>query len=70
MVNNPLLILADEPTGNLDPQNSGIVSELLYKSAQRRGKTLIVVTHDKQVAARASLRYVLNNGQLFTEGQP
>ncbi len=67
MVNDPLLILADEPTGNLDPQNSDIVSELLYSSAQKRGKTLIVVTHDKKVAEKASRSLVLENGQLLTE---
>jgi lipoprotein-releasing system ATP-binding protein len=64
MVNDPALILADEPTGNLDPSNSDIVSQLLYTAAQKRGKTLIVVTHDEKAAARASVRLVLENGQL------
>ena len=64
MVNDPALILADEPTGNLDPQNSEIVAELLYDSALKRGKTLIVVTHDKKVAGKASVRLVLENGIL------
>ncbi|MDR2597536.1 MAG: ABC transporter ATP-binding protein [Treponema sp.] len=64
MVNDPALILADEPTGNLDPQNSELVAQLLYEGAQKRGKTLIVVTHDKNVAARASIRLLLENGQL------
>jgi len=64
MVNDPALILADEPTGNLDPVNSDIVSELLYAAAQKRGKTLIVVTHDEKAAARASVRLILENGQL------
>jgi len=67
MVNDPALILADEPTGNLDPQNSDIVAQLLYEGAQKRGKTLIVVTHDKKVAARAGIRLVLENGQLSQE---
>jgi len=66
MVNDPDLILADEPTGNLDPQNSEIVSRLLYEGAQKRGKTLIVVSHDKKVASFASIRFVLENG-LLTE---
>jgi len=64
MVNDPALILADEPTGNLDPQNSELVAQLLYEGAQKRGKTLIVVTHDKNVAARASMQLLLENGQL------
>ncbi|WP_461246946.1 ABC transporter ATP-binding protein [Treponema sp. R6D11] len=67
MVNDPVLILADEPTGNLDPQNSEIAAELLYESAQKRKKTLIVVTHDKKVAQRASVRFTLVNGQLSEE---
>jgi lipoprotein-releasing system ATP-binding protein len=67
MVNDPALILADEPTGNLDPQNSEIVADLLFESAQKRGKTLIVVTHDKKVASRASIQLVLENGQLSSE---
>jgi lipoprotein-releasing system ATP-binding protein len=70
MVNDPELILADEPTGNLDPQNSDIVAQLLYAGAQKMGKTLIVVTHDIKVAARASTRLVLENGHLSPGEQP
>jgi lipoprotein-releasing system ATP-binding protein len=64
MVNDPDLILADEPTGNLDPDNSAMVADLLYASAEKWGKTLLVVTHDEKLAARASSRYVLENGLL------
>jgi lipoprotein-releasing system ATP-binding protein len=69
MVNDPAIILADEPTGNLDPQNSEIVAELLYEGAQKRGKTLIVVTHDKKVASRASVQLFLENGKFSQEAQ-
>ena len=64
MVNDPDLILADEPTGNLDPDNSALVAQLLYAGAEKWGKTLLVVTHDEKLAARASGRYVLENGLL------
>jgi lipoprotein-releasing system ATP-binding protein len=64
MVNDPDLILADEPTGNLDRDNSALVAELLYASAEKWGKTLLVVTHDEKLAARASHRYTLENGLL------
>jgi lipoprotein-releasing system ATP-binding protein len=67
MVNDPAVILADEPTGNLDPFNSEIVAQLLYAGAEKRGKTLIVVTHDKEVAVRASVRFILEDGQLSEE---
>jgi lipoprotein-releasing system ATP-binding protein len=66
VVNNPDLILADEPTGNLDPGNSAMVAELLYAEAEKWGKTLIVVTHDEKVATRAAVRYTLDRG-LLTE---
>jgi lipoprotein-releasing system ATP-binding protein len=64
MVNDPDVILADEPTGNLDTDNSTMVAELLYAGAEKWGKTLIVVTHDEKVAARASIRYNLEQGVL------
>ena len=65
MVNDPDIILADEPTGNLDPKNSEMVTELLYAGAEKWGKTLIVVTHDETVAGRAKIRYTLENGLLL-----
>jgi lipoprotein-releasing system ATP-binding protein len=64
MVNDPDLILADEPTGNLDPDNSALVAELLFATAEKWGKTLLVVTHDEKLAARASGSYTLENGLL------
>ena len=64
MVNDPELILADEPTGNLDPQNSVLTAELLFAGAEKWRKTLIVVTHDKNLAQRAMVRYNLENGLL------
>jgi len=73
MVNDPDLILADEPTGNLDPGNSAVVAELLYASAEKWGKTLLVVTHDEKLAARAARGYTLVNGLLSVtsrEGSP
>jgi lipoprotein-releasing system ATP-binding protein len=62
LVNDPDLVLADEPTGNLDAQNSVVVAELLYAGAEKWGKTLVVVTHDQNVAERAQIRYTLENG--------
>ena len=67
MVNDPDMILADEPTGNLDSKNCAMVAELLFSGAEKWGKTLIVVTHDESVAERAKIRYTLEHG-LFTEG--
>ncbi len=67
LVNDPDLVLADEPTGNLDPGNSAAVAELLYACAEKHGKSLIVVTHDEHVAERAGFRYVLAAGVLSGE---
>jgi lipoprotein-releasing system ATP-binding protein len=64
MMNDPDLILADEPTGNLDPGNSDMVAEMLYREAEKWGKTLIVVTHDEKVAGQAMIRYTLEGGFL------
>jgi lipoprotein-releasing system ATP-binding protein len=64
MINDPLLILADEPTGNLDPKSSLAVAETLYSAAEKRGTSLVVVTHDERVASRAKKQYELENGVL------
>jgi lipoprotein-releasing system ATP-binding protein len=64
MINDPDLILADEPTGNLDGENSTIVADLLYGNAEKRAKTLIVVTHDEKIADRAKTQHTLTNGVL------
>ncbi|AEJ19385.1 ABC transporter ATP-binding protein [Gracilinema caldarium] len=64
LINNPDVILADEPTGNLDRSNSQIVADLLFMNAEKYHKTLLVVTHDDSIAQRASIQYRLNAGIL------
>ncbi|MDR0511996.1 MAG: ABC transporter ATP-binding protein [Treponema sp.] len=64
MVNNPDIILADEPTGNLDSKNSMLVADLLFAGVEKWGKSLIIVTHDEKVASRAKICYTLNSGIL------
>lgn len=64
LINDPELILADEPTGNLDEENGIIVAELLYESARRHGKSLIIVTHDEATASSATRRLRLEDGVL------
>ncbi|MFA6506020.1 MAG: ABC transporter ATP-binding protein [Treponemataceae bacterium] len=64
LVNDPELVLADEPTGNLDPANSAVAAELLFAVAEKRGKTLVVVTHDERVACRGDIRFRLEAGHL------
>ncbi|MDR1466222.1 MAG: ABC transporter ATP-binding protein [Treponema sp.] len=64
LVNDPVIILADEPTGNLDSVNSCMVAEILYDTTIKWGKSLIVVTHDERVASRSHCRYALEDGIL------
>ncbi|WP_293748526.1 ABC transporter ATP-binding protein [uncultured Paraglaciecola sp.] len=60
----PKLVLADEPTGNLDDNNSQLVSELLFGLCKQLGLTLVVVTHSPKVAAFADKRLLLQQGRL------
>jgi len=56
LIAKPALILADEPTGNLDPATGTEVLELLRESARRFRQTVILVTHDMEIAAQADRR--------------
>lgn len=60
----PALLLADEPTGNLDSSNGERVIELLLKLHHDQGNTLVLVTHDMQLAARADRIITLRDGQI------
>ncbi len=64
LINNPKLILADEPTGSLDRDSSDGMAELLTEINQRLGVTLIVVTHASEVAARMQRVFTLQDGEL------
>jgi putative ABC transport system ATP-binding protein len=63
LANDPPLILADEPTGNLDSSNGRHVLDLLLQVRRNRGVTLVLVTHDPNVAAVADDRLVLRDGR-------
>jgi lipoprotein-releasing system ATP-binding protein len=64
LINRPSLVLADEPTGNLDSQSSLSVRDLLFGLSGRYGTTLVLVTHDSALAAQADLQYALRGGKL------
>ena len=64
---NPSLILADEPTGNLDAENSSEVLSLLAELNREHNVTLIVVTHSKEVAASAKRVVTLRDGRVVTD---
>ena len=64
LINDPELILADEPTGNLDPQNAVMIGDLLFSMADRYNKTLILVTHDMNLASKGDIIYSIKDGSL------
>ncbi|CAN5463315.1 lipoprotein-releasing ABC transporter ATP-binding protein LolD [soil metagenome] len=64
IINNPLLILADEPTGNLDSTTSGEVLDFLIEVTRNAGKSLLMVTHDQAIADRADQSFHLVGGML------
>lgn len=64
MVRNPTVLLADEPTGALDVDTGGLVMDLLQHVAAEAGTTLVTITHDLSVAARADRQFRLDHGVL------
>src|SRR5262249_10583397 len=64
LANDPKLLLADEPTGNLDTASGAVVLDLFDRLHRERGLTLVVITHDSQVAARAERTLVLRDGRI------
>lgn len=65
MCNDPSLILADEPSGNLDRQTAQLIHDILIQFAQHPSKALLLVTHDRDLAALCSRQYELRNGLLI-----
>jgi putative ABC transport system ATP-binding protein len=67
IVNSPRLLLADEPTGNLDSVNAGLISDLLLNLQKSGDVTLILVTHDEGLAARCSRRIRIRDGHIVED---
>ncbi len=70
LVNRPPLIFADEPTGNLDSANGAAVLELLLDLRRERGSTLVMVTHSREIAARADRVITLRDGVVIEDTRP
>lgn len=67
LIHQPRVILADEPTGNLDPLTGSTIADLLFRLHQELGSTLILITHDLDLAARCQTQYALKQGQLWPQ---
>lgn len=66
LANKPAIILADEPTGSLDTENGKIILDLLKKHQEKLGATLIIVTHDPQIAKKTEHTIKILDGQIST----
>lgn len=67
LANDPPLLLADEPTGELDRANTDRVLDLLSEIHRRRGSTIVLVTHNPKVALRAGRHLVMNDGEIASD---
>ena len=64
MVTSPHLLLADEPTGNLDQDTGAMVIELMFNLARKKGTAILLITHDRSLAEKADRRLLMNHGHL------
>ena len=64
LINEPSLIFADEPTGNLDSATGAVVEDILFRLNKDKGITLVIVTHDEELAAKCDRQVFLKDGQI------
>ena len=65
VINKPSIILADEPTGNLDDENSLLISDTLFDVVKSFGSSLCLVTHDKELAQRCDRQIIIQDGKII-----
>ena len=66
LASNPQIVFADEPTGNLDRATGAMVADMLFAIARERNATLVVVTHDNEIAARADRVVEMSDGRVVS----
>ena len=69
LVNHPAILLADEPTGNLDTANSNAVLDLLRDLNRRTGQTILMITHNPEAAAFADRIIYMRDGKVVERGE-
>jgi len=67
---SPKLLIADEPTGNLDTETGRQIADLLFAKQAERGTTLVLVTHDPALAARCSRQVAMRSGEIVSDAAP
>ena len=65
LINRPSVVLADEPTGNLDTHNRDEIQRLLFEVREKFGQTIVMVTHDEKLAEMADRKIVMSDGQIL-----
>ncbi|HEY0271937.1 MAG TPA: ATP-binding protein, partial [Chitinophaga sp.] len=68
-INDPLIIMGDEPTGNLDSRNTGIVFDILQDLAHQYQQTIVAVTHDNDFAAKSDRTIEMQDGHIISTGK-
>jgi lipoprotein-releasing system ATP-binding protein len=68
LINDPLILMCDEPTGNLDSRNSAIVEDIFRRIAQEHQRSLLVVTHDDELAGRTDRIITMDDGRIVDPG--
>jgi putative ABC transport system ATP-binding protein len=67
LANGPSVLLADEPTGNLDSENTRLILELIVRVQREQNMTLVLVTHDMSIAQRASRTIEMKDGRIVSD---
>lgn len=70
IVNDPKILFADEPTGNLDSATGEVIENLLFGYNKQKGVTLIIVTHDQDLAGRCDIQIQMRDGKIVSINQP
>jgi lipoprotein-releasing system ATP-binding protein len=65
LINNPKIILADEPSGNLDSKNSEILYDIFFDLRKKINCTFVIVTHNQSLAKKADRQIVINDGKII-----
>lgn len=68
LINDPLIIMGDEPTGNLDKKNSDIVFEIFAKLSSEYGQSMLIVTHDEEFAKKTGRTIEMEDGRIISSG--
>jgi putative ABC transport system ATP-binding protein len=68
LANGPSVLLADEPTGNLDSENAALILDLLVRLHHEQNMTLVLITHDMEIARRASRAIQMKDGRIVSDG--